>query len=100
MAKWRLRRGMPDWHEICDYTETLPDGTVITAQTEDCDGDVEYWSVKEDGVLVAFGEFTSAPFDQARRAAEKVINFGATEDQRQRAAEQIVFLAALSKEGA
>lgn len=76
MGKWRLKRGMPEWHEIMTYTETLPDGTVITAQTEDCDGDVEYWWVEENGVRVAEGEERCD--GSAQLNAERVICCGAT----------------------
>ena len=76
MANWRLKRGMPEWHEVMLYRETLRDGTVIEAYTEDCDGDVEYWGVKENGVLVASGS-TDCSQDAARLAAEMVICYGA-----------------------
>lgn len=87
MAGWRLKRGMPEWHQVMSYRETLRDGTIIEAYTEDCDGDVEYWGVKENGVLVASGEVWSPSDDEARLAAERVICFGATPEQRAAAAE-------------
>ncbi|MBZ9984978.1 hypothetical protein LB521_27980 [Mesorhizobium sp. BR-1-1-8] len=81
MAEWRLKRGMPEYHQVMLYRETLRDGTLIEAYTEDCDGDVEYWGVKENGVLVASGA-TDCAQDEARLAAEQVICFGATAEQR------------------
>lgn len=77
MAGWRLKRGMPEYHEVMQYRETLRDGTLIEATTEDCDGDVEYWGVWENGVLVANGE-TDCSQDAARLAAEQVICYGAS----------------------
>ncbi|RWN51436.1 MAG: hypothetical protein EOS04_24520 [Mesorhizobium sp.] len=76
MAEWRLKRGMPEWHQVMLFRDTLRDGTVIEAYTEDCDGDVEYWGVKENGVLVASGQ-TDCSQDLARLAAEQVICYGA-----------------------
>jgi hypothetical protein len=58
------------------FRDTLPDGTIIEAYTEDCDGDVEYWGVKENGVEVASGE-TDCTSDAARLCAERVICYGA-----------------------
>jgi hypothetical protein len=75
MAGWKLKRGNPEWHEVMLYRDTLPDGTVIEAYTEDCDGDVELWGVKENGVLVASGQ-TDCRQDEARLAAERVICYG------------------------
>lgn len=76
MAGWRLKRGNPEWHEVMTYREVLSNGTVIEAYTEDCDGDCEYWGVKENGVLVAHG---SCDCDgTAQQLAERVINFGAS----------------------
>jgi hypothetical protein len=79
MAEWRLKRGMPEWHEVMTFREVRRDGTVIEAYTEDCDGDVEYWGVKENGILVASGQTDCAP-DEARLAAERVICYGAQPD--------------------
>ncbi|RWO20716.1 hypothetical protein [Mesorhizobium sp.] len=76
MAEWRLKRGMPEWHQVMLFRDTLRDGTVIEAYTEDCDGDVEYWGVKENGVLVASGQ-TDCSQDLARLSAEQVICYGA-----------------------
>lgn len=76
MAGWRLKRGMPEWHEVMKYRETLRDGTVIEAYTEDCDGDCENWGVKENGVEVASGSFSGSEYEKARLAAERVICFG------------------------
>lgn len=81
MSGWRLKPGNPEWHEVMKYREVLKDGTVVEAYTEDCDGDVEYWGVKENGVLVARGS-TDCSQDEARLAAEHVICFGATPEQR------------------
>ena len=78
MAGWRLKRGMPEWHQVMRYRETLSDGTVIEAYTEDCDGDIEYWAVKENGVEVASGSFSGIEYDKARLAAERIICFGAS----------------------
>lgn len=84
MAGWRLKGGMPEWHEVCNYKETLRNGPIIEAYTEDCDGDAEYWGVKENGILVAYG---ACPSDGSARAlAERVICYGATAEQRQAAA--------------
>jgi hypothetical protein len=85
MAEWRLKRGMPEWHQVMRYRETLRDGTLIEAYTEDCDGDIEYWGVKENGVLVAHGS-TDCTQGEAQMAAERVICFGATAEQRLAAA--------------
>lgn len=79
MAGWRLKRGMPEWHEVMQYRETLRDGTLIEAYTEDCDGDVEYWGVKENGVEVASGQ-TDCSQDEARLLAERVICYGVSLD--------------------
>lgn len=79
MAEWRLKRGNPEWHEVMRFRDTLRDGTVIEAFTEDCDGDVEYWGVKENGVEVAHGQ-TDCTHDEARKAAEHVICYGAASD--------------------
>jgi len=79
MAEWRLKRGNPEWHEVMLYRETLSNGMLIEAYTEDCDGDVEYWGVKENGVLVASGK-TDCSQDEARLAAERVICYGASPD--------------------
>lgn len=79
MAGWRLKRGMPEWHEVMQYRETLRDGTLIEAYTEDCDGDVEYWGVKENGVEVASGQ-TDCSQDEARLLAERVICYGVSPD--------------------
>lgn len=78
MAGWRLKRGMPEWHQVMRYRDTLPDGTVIEAYTEDCDGDIEYWAVAENGVEVASGSFSGVEHEKARLAAERVICFGAS----------------------
>jgi len=80
MAGWRLKRGMPEWHEVMLYRETLTDGTVIEAYTEDCDGDIELWGVKENGVLVASGSFEGHEYEKAREAAERVICWGVVPD--------------------
>lgn len=85
MAGWKLKRGMPEWHEVMLFRDVLRDGTVIEAYTEDCDGDVEFWAVKENGILVAHGS-TGCAQDEARLAAEAVICFGPTESQRAEAA--------------
>lgn len=82
MAGWRLKRGMPEWHQVMTYRDTLRDGTAIEAYTEDCDGDVEYWCVKENGVEVAGGSFSGADYERARLAAERVICFGVVPDVR------------------
>ena len=76
MAGWRLKRGMPEYHEVMLYRETLRDGTVIEARTEDCDGDVCYWDVRESGVVVAEG--SCRDYAAARAAAEQVICRSAT----------------------
>lgn len=78
MAGWKLKRGMPEWHEVMTYRAALRCGAVITAQTEDCDGDIEYWWVKENDALVAFGEGDND--ESAREKAERVICFGATDE--------------------
>lgn len=77
MAEWRLKRGNPEWHEVMKFRDTLRDGTVIEAYTEDCDGDIEYWGVKENGVEVAHGECATEPYGTAQALAERVICYGA-----------------------
>lgn len=74
MAGWRLKRGMPEWHEVMLFRDELRDGTIIEAYTEDCDGDFYNWGVKENGVVVAEG--TCCDYEDARASAERVINFG------------------------
>ena len=80
MAGWRLKRGMPEWHEINTYHEVLRDGTVIDARLEDCDGDVEYWEVAENGIVIARGECWSEPYGTAQANAERAINYGVAPD--------------------
>ena len=94
MAKWRLKRGMPEWHQITTFEDTMRDGTVVTAQVEDCDGDVEYWHVKEDGVVVAYGEIWDFGNGSGEEHAERVICFGATAEQRAAAAAKMGYHAA------
>lgn len=77
MAGWRLKRGMPEYHQVMKFRDVLRDGTVIEADTEDCDGDVEYWGVKENGIEVASGEVWSPGDDTARLNAERIICWGA-----------------------
>jgi hypothetical protein len=86
VAKWSWMKGRPEWHPLAKFEDTMRDGTVITAQLEDCDGDVEYWHVKEDGVLVAHGECWAPQDGEAAQHAERVICFGATAEQRAAAA--------------
>lgn len=76
MAGWKLKRGMPEWHQIMTFHDVLRDGTVIDARLEDCDGDVEYWEVSINGVVVAKGECWSEPYGTAQANAERVINYG------------------------
>lgn len=78
MANWRLKRGMPEWHEVMLFRDTLRDGTVIDAYTEDCDGDLANWGVKENGVEIAGG--TVRDPDEARAEAERVICYGVSAD--------------------
>lgn len=66
---------MPEWHEVMRFRDILKDGTVIEAYTEDCDGDVCHWGVKENGVIVAEG--SCRHYDDAREAAERIICCGA-----------------------
>lgn len=80
MAGWKLKRGMPEWHEVMQFRDTLRDGTVIEAYTEDCDGDIDNWGVKENGVLVASGSFPPHEYEQARLSAERVICWGVVPD--------------------
>lgn len=80
MSGWRLKRGNPEWHEVMLFRDTLRDGTIIEAYTEDCDGDYENWGVKENGVEVASGSFPGHSYEMARQAAERVICYGVSPD--------------------
>lgn len=76
--KWRLRGGMPDYHQIC-YTRVwaFPGGRTCTEyelRTEDCDGDICYWSVhrvddRNNKVLIEEGSFQDE--DRAREHVER-----------------------------
>lgn len=75
MARWRWKG--PDYHEMGTFRDVLPDGTVIFAKVVDCDGDVEYWHVEENGVRVAGGDLHGADVGSGRELCERVINYGA-----------------------
>ena len=62
----------------------------IKARVEDCDGDLGYWEVYENGVLVACGSISAGdPLwqngDGPKLEAERVITRGATPDDLARA---------------
>jgi hypothetical protein len=71
MARWQLKRGMPEYHQMHTFTCVLKDGTMIEAYTADCDGDFAHWGVKENGVEVGSGQCRDDT--EARLAAERII---------------------------
>lgn len=86
-ARWRWS-GV-DWNEVGILEVYLPARNMhgalhIKARIEDCDGDMGYWRVEENGITVAQGEISASdPLWHNGRGpqleAERVIVFGAGE---------------------
>lgn len=89
MGGWHYR-GV-EWNERGKLVVEMKDGTLIVATTEDCDGDMAYWTVKEGcvrdpltnkpagGSIVATGEVTGSEIDDGKMLCELVINYGVEE---------------------